>query len=239
MSDGPVDQIMSNKCCLVCSKKALRQWCDDSNRAARAFICVFIVTCTVASALVICGCLVVKPYLMSRDYQPTECRTLNVTFWQQWCCLRILVRFRDLNNERHLAYIIEDEYSLLDGHHAACTYVSCVNSKVAAYAGDWEDIGQPLSCFYNPRDYKQVIRRKRFTQATLLHSVLWPSVLIAIGVVAMLLLRRMAKLNFGGKTDSFYITPTPVDSQLTERELSIRLRDVVTVTSQSPASNSQ
>lgn len=102
-----------------CSRAACQVWCDRSNRAARAFICTFVFTCTVVSALIIMGCLVVKPYLLSKGFQATECRNLNVTWWEKWCCLRVLVQYHDDVGGSHLAYIIEDEFSLLDGHHAA------------------------------------------------------------------------------------------------------------------------
>ncbi|XP_014666953.1 PREDICTED: uncharacterized protein LOC106808658 [Priapulus caudatus] len=181
-----------------CSPAACQIWCDRSSRAARAFICTFVFTCTVVSALVILGCLVVKPYMLSKDFRPTECMNLNVTWWERWCCLRALVQYYDDQGVSHFAYIIEDEYSLLDGHHAACSYVSCMDNMVNAWKLKHGVLLTRFACHFNPYNYKQVMRRKRYNEKMLLHSLLWPTGVIVIGVIVMVVLVRVAKLNVRG-----------------------------------------
>lgn len=71
-----------------------------------------------------------------------------------------------------------------------------MQKKVDLYRERHGLLGKVTKCFYNPKDISQVLRRKRFTQKALLHSLLWPSGLVVLGIALTLVLLRIAR--FGG-----------------------------------------
>lgn len=79
-----------------------------------------------------------------------------------------------------------------------CSYVSCMVDKVAAWRRRHGVLWERFPCHFNPKDFKQVLRRRRFNEKALLHSLLWPTGFIVLGVVVMLVLLRVAKLNVRG-----------------------------------------
>ena len=87
-----------------------------------------------------------------------------------------------------------------------CSYSVCLktkeqnNAKVDEFAQQWRDkTGHRFECFYNTDDHSSVIATKNHTKAQVVHSMLWPSLVILVcGAIFLRLEMNRRNLTFCG-----------------------------------------
>lgn len=57
---------------------------------------------------------------------------------------------------------------------------------IEKYAAKWGQAGQTYDCWYNPNAITQIVRVRTFSRSHAIHSLLWPSVLLILATVSLI-----------------------------------------------------
>lgn len=100
-----------------------------------------------------------------------------------------------------LTCLLTDQLSCFQCSFSSCSRPDENERKIRSLARKWRSrYGEMIACYFDMTDYQRVIVEKTYTRRDVVHSMLWPSVVVlACGLVFLRLKIRRHRLTFCGK----------------------------------------